>query len=653
MVFISKNKTLIIIIFVLVILSAIAITQLKTRESIIPFVASDNYEELTLQDGVQVLQTFETDTNQGKIKAIEVLMRLNNADNPSNIKASVIDRDNNTIGSTIVNYSSIQTYGDYVRIPVYAPPGNNKLQVILIPENFNGNKPISMFVNMGVQTGSLFVGDEKIDGALKIRIVYIRPISKGLVFFLAAIFVVLLFILIYFLIWRKKRKANEEHETDFCKTAAVYFVIAALLFGGLMALINPVTDTPDEPAHFSRAYYISTGHFSNPVKGEVSGIPSSLWQVIVQSRQEPLTLSKTISLYSHPITDSQQIANDSYELGMTGSYTFISYIPQSMGILFCRLFNLPVWAFIYIPRLFNLLAYVSIVGFAIYLTPRYKNVIIAVSLLAMSVFLAASYSQDALINAVFVMFLAVYLKNKISDQSSISGLVVMTLLLVVLILSKVTYCCFALLLLTLEYKHKKKSYLKYISFVILVAVTLVYYYFSVYTQQSATTYLPTISQDSGGQMQYILNSPFHFIALIVKNMFTNLDVYLGQLSTFGWLSYNTNILMPLTPIYLFLIYILSSGEAEFKPTSKLVIVLSILAKIFLISTALYLGFSGVASNSILGIQGRYFIPVLLLIPMLFTKKLTLIEEGELLSINISCTSIMLAYTLIIMLLRYY
>jgi uncharacterized membrane protein len=303
--------------------------------------------------------------------------------------------------------------------------------------------------------------------------------------------------------------------------------------------------------------------------------------------------------------------------------------------------------------LFNLLAYVAIVGFAIYLTPKYKNVMIAVSLLGMSIFLASSCSQDALINAVFVMFIAVYLKNKLGGQSTIKGLVTLTLLLAVLILSKVTYCCFALLLLTLDYRHIKKSYLKYISFAFLVAVTLVYYYLSVYSQQSAASYVPTVSQDSGGQLQYILNSPLRFVALIVKNMFTNLDVYLGQLNTFGWLSYTTNILVPLTPLYLLLIYILSSGEAEFKLPSKIVIVLSILAKVFLISAALYLGFSGVASNSILGIQGRYFIPVLLLIPMLLTKKLTRIEEGELLSINISCTSVMLAYTLIVMLLRYY
>ena len=65
---------------------------------------------------------------------------------------------------------------------------------------------------------------------------------------------------------------------------------------------------------------------------------------------------------------------------------------------------------------------------------------------------------------------------------------------------------------------------------------------------------------------------------------------------------------------------------------KIVSIVVLGACILLIFTSLYVQWTPVKSNVIDGIQGRYFIPLLLLIPMIATKisdkKIKITEKGE-------------------------
>ena len=74
---------------------------------------------------------------------------------------------------------------------------------------------------------------------------------------------------------------------------------------------------------------------------------------------------------------------------------------------------------------------------------------------------------------------------------------------------------------------------------------------------------------------------------------------------------------------------LLNNEEEVNKNNCILRVVSLiifLAVILLICTSLYVQFTRVANNVIWGIQPRYFIPVLLLLPIIFNNKYLLINK---------------------------
>ena len=68
----------------------------------------------------------------------------------------------------------------------------------------------------------------------------------------------------------------------------------------------------------------------------------------------------------------------------------------------------------------------------------------------------------------------------------------------------------------------------------------------------------------------------------------------------------------------------NKNKIDFKYMEKLFMVLIYIVIVILISTSLYLQWTPVGKNLIIGIQGRYFLPLVMLFPILFNGKKNII-----------------------------
>lgn len=136
-------------------------------------------------------------------------------------------------------------------------------------------------------------------------------------------------------------------------------IFSVILFTGLIFCIyTPNMDTPDENFHYSRALYISDGHLYLPssveemkVSSDISNVEEEFKKPLIQTDLEKKQLSDKQVVYSN--------------LGNTNGYSFISYIPQTLGIIIARLLHLSVLGSIFLGRFFNLLVFALLVRLAI------------------------------------------------------------------------------------------------------------------------------------------------------------------------------------------------------------------------------------------------------------------------------------------------
>lgn len=203
---------------------------------------------------------------------------------------------------------------------------------------------------------------------------------------------------------------------DFFRDPARVFLVLALLAGAYLACVVPHFGGIDEPAHFYRAYQISTGRFvpvDVPGKDGFSGACVPLDIVVQQQRA-------SFEFYLHNtgaerggarITEANipRCPTDKSEGFVTFS-TFgspVPYLPQAATALVMRGVGADAETMLVAMRFAVLCSYVAIVWWAIRRAPRSKWALCAVGLLPVALIQAGgSPSHDALTTAIALLVLS-------------------------------------------------------------------------------------------------------------------------------------------------------------------------------------------------------------------------------------------------------
>ncbi len=422
------------------------------------------------------------------------------------------------------------------------------------------------------------------------------------------------------------------------------FLAFALFFGILFVFITPPLQTPDENSHFLRAYQVSdfnfigqpfekdgNKHFGAEIPVSVNkAIPGLMGDVAGQAKNE-FDTDKLKEYIRQPLERD----NKEYTIiEAAGIYSPIIYVPQATGINIGKAFNASPLTLIWMGRIVNLLVWITAIFFAIKFFALEKWVLVVLALNPVALFMAASLSPDV-INIGFGFLFVSLVINTFKTKTVLTKkyLALLLVVLAVLSLSKPVNLLFALLLFAIpvqRFKNKTK-YMLYCIGGILVAGGL----FVAWNAQIKDILDAAVYSQSGGrnvnvsdQLHYILGAPFEYLRTLISNFIlvypgtygdAVLTTYFG---VFGWL--DTALPLWVMMVYLLLLFttlLYQIGRGANPRFYQKVIFISVLllASVGTI-TAMYFNATAVGSPVISGVQGRYFIPFIIMAVIVFTAK---------------------------------
>lgn len=419
-----------------------------------------------------------------------------------------------------------------------------------------------------------------------------------------------------------------------------FFATTALVFGLAFILLIPPFQTPDENVHIYRAYELSELKLPSETSGEKHGsyLPAAIreTEIVVHGNLDVLGVSKGQLQFNY---------NEKYRLGYTKGALFdikiddnnrifyntagnpvynpISYVPQALATAFLRLCGAPFIVIVYAIRFLNLLIWIIITYFAIKIIPCRKWTIAGISLLPVVLSQAISPGLDPVINACTAMIIALSVRTLHDETFKLSvwgrlALLVGTTLITLgkppMILLIITALFITRGFQEKNTKIKLKPQLSYELLLIVVPLVIVAIW-GILSKGMGDTTNSAIAE----RFMSIFTNPLLFPSFLFQSLFLytpgGLMVIQSLVGSFGWLDAPVSpLIMAFGLAYISLILVLRYEPLTLKAVNdraRSFINFMVLIYSVVIFLAMYLFFTTSSDHQIRGVQGRYFIPVLL------------------------------------------
>ncbi|RAP51570.1 MAG: hypothetical protein BZ137_09865, partial [Methanosphaera sp. rholeuAM130] len=402
---------------------------------------------------------------------------------------------------------------------------------------------------------------------------------------------------------------SSRHELELHKVALVMIIV----FGLLMVFFTPPFSFLDEPAHFTRAELLSEG--SLYPEATEKGIYINDYYFIFQQSFNGVTILSENNNYNNPITDHK----DYWEWAPDSP--FYTYILSALGILIAKALNLSaIWA-LYLSRIANLILYGAVAYFMIKIIPKYKLALMVISTMPMCIVQASFSTYDAFI-LTFTLIIITYFIKMYSGEVNARNLAIFFVSVLLISLIKEPYVILAFLPLAIRFedeKLKKYSIIAMLAVFITIALTTSYYLTSPFTTTTVETYnTTTVSNISFvGQIRFIQSNPLVIVTLIKDMLFSIPHLFVLKSNFFHYTGYKGIKLINALYVLFFIGFsIFYKTDINLEKKERM-----ILAAIFLIVyvgiyAIFYLTWTPLGTTTILGVQSRYFLPVIALLPMI-------------------------------------
>lgn len=579
-----------------------------------------------LDGRVEVRQSFVSTRNNLEAIALgfDKSFRTYSPD-PINIK--IIDKENNTI---IAEYNSI--YDEPVQSDTkykfaFDKQSNSKdreYEIVITYENGSSSNPVLYNTEKTYENGTLTINEEEQPGTLSFEIYYYSRYAT-IIFTVAIIAITIISILALYLLMFKNIKFEK------------LFVCTVLVLGLAYVFVIPMYRGHDEHAHFFKAYEISTGVFNTPIINEhsITTIPSAFFDVLHEDyNTEERYINATY--YDDVIRSAGVEVDEENTITVGGEYMAVysplPYIPQALTIRIMSLFTDNLLIIFYMTRIVNLLVSVFLLYLAIKIIPFGKNIIFFIAIIPTTLSQIASVSPDALTITSSILFVAYLLKLIFGkDKITIKNIITLAVIGTVLGLCKIVYVPLALLTLLIPKEKYNKKRDRVLMCVLAVALPIIA---NLAWLGVASTHLSLIDNNkSDAQKLNILSNPIEYLRICFYTLYHDFDLYLMQL--FGGFMEHIEMvhvgwINVIAYIIIFIIIVLFDKDIKDKLDKKMKITISIVLFIIcgLIYTSIYVQWSTLKNYYINGVQGRYFVELLLPFMLVLGQNKLVKESGK-------------------------
>lgn len=452
------------------------------------------------------------------------------------------------------------------------------------------------------------------------------------------IYAIIILAVIGVLIWR----VNFTSKIDYVKL----FIFSASLLGGIYLFSAPLFTGSDEQSHYYRIYEIVDGNFITPVNGDKIGsyLPSSLSKIytirsnVSYNYNQHIKYSDLDEMIKTPLvpTEKELYSGSSGKDYVAASlYSPLQYVPHIIGFFIGKILNLNPYFIGILGRICNLLFYIVICSYGIKKIPQGKLFSCAILLSPTLLVGATTLSSDGFTNALIFLFIS-YLISFYESKNEIPIIdkLIMLILSIFISVCKLVYLPIIFLVFLIPkdcFKNKKDKYIySFVSIIIACVCSAVW-------MNITSNYLKVYYTNSSLQKDFIFSNIIEYLFIVIRtyctkftelieNMLVGTELYHSQLPVYS-------IISLLYLIITFLTIFNDNRKKYINKTFKIIIIFVILLLGGLIASALYVQctaqFIQIANPTVGGLQGRYFIPLLFVLMLLFNFKKSIINEQKL------------------------
>ena len=425
------------------------------------------------------------------------------------------------------------------------------------------------------------------------------------------------------------------------------FVII-MLIGIIYTLIVPQFSVPDEYTHYLTSYSQSSillGEKAFDERGNVLLYEDSSNALVRASHP---TVNEYVKEYDGLIGKDKFKINRPYISRAPLTLGSFGYFPQVLGVSLGRILGLNGIQTGIFGRISALLLFAVLISYSLKIIPKFfEKVLFTISILPMTLQQVCSYNYDSvLFTACFFLF--TYLLYLIYEKEKITKLDIALVTLSSIIIATIKFVYLPILGLGLLIPREKFTlkHGKILVILMLVVLSLGSYlvvmkcnslFWNVHESNTSSlidynTY--TVSQ--------VIQHPLREIVIIIATFQRFTADYISQMISgpLGWLEMNVPALQ-LSGFLMMLFYSLCSIEKKSKMDRNVKICSGLFSMLMILIVILALQISWTPDNSLIvvGVQGRYFLPIL---PMI------LLAMKDLLTVKAENTNIILFYGNIIL-----
>ena len=310
-----------------------------------------------------------------------------------------------------------------------------------------------------------------------------------------------------------------------------------------------------------------------------------------------------------------QYGSVSREIDTKSVYSPALLLPQAIAM---RYFGRPAYmtalTILHVCRFASLLSYLILVWLALRLIPFGKWILLVLAVTPMALFQATTISPDAISNGLGFLFIAGCLWLTQFQEINWRECGILILLIFLLFLAKLNLVPLVLLPFLLI---PPRRFAKNGTYLFLLAMTAFLFAVEIagWNMLASRNLAPVLANEANltAQLRHILGAPFIFLQTVIKDLITNGWTYFqGWINGYGYYYWTP----PQLASFFFLLSLGSAILIDSAPNPltrkfRIALILTFVAGYFATILSLYVTFTPVGAGEILGVQGRYFVPLAL------------------------------------------
>lgn len=590
------------------------IKNIAENRSYMEFIADNEDSNIgEIKTDTKIEQTFRA---KDDFKGISIRFLTYARENEGQLKVSLISQeDDTTVGEWHLNTKELKdnSFHTFELDKIITNCEGKEFKIILDLKGLNEENYITLSSSSVNQyhEGELYVNEQFQDVDLCIATIAVNANFLKYMYFAIVSLLTIFIVSIYYLIFIKKAKIEN------------VFLVSAICLGLTCTFLQTPYSNCDEPAHINTAYRYSNKLF---------GINNAMFNGPLPKRAIDnyggLSYDRTtISTYRTVYDNLFKMADKSERQLVPIQVTRVKeapyiYLPSVIGITIARVLHLGQIPLLMLGRIFNLAFFIGASYLAIKKMPFAKIILFVVALVPMNLSQNTTFSYDSVITGLAYLFTAYCLSIAFGkEEVSRKDLILFFIISILLAPLKKVYVlmCFIALIIP---KSRFRDIKKYRMFLITLICSIGAFYLlinaveavGVVTEQQGVA---AFSQSESYTFSDIISNPLSFVYILFNSIVKQSYTFLYD-SIISFYKVALNSSLTLIYIVLLLLSTIKKKEEEvyLKPSNKLWIIL-LLSGIMLGIMAAGFTWTVKGNNLIEGVQGRYMLPFLPFILLLF------------------------------------